>query len=120
MHLAVCPGNAAVFLQNYGGVVIDTGRAALEEGQYQHYAQFTGKLAETLCRRAWNGLGKVTELCVFLLAEIQAVVQFLKNHKLCALCCTGADTFLKTGDVPGDVCGAVLLHHSYFERSHYL
>jgi hypothetical protein len=41
-------------------------------------------------------------------------MKFLKHHKLCALCGAGADAFLQTGDIPGDVLGAVLLHHSNF------
>ena len=48
-------------------------------------------------------------------------MQLLQYHQLGALRCAGADTFLKTRSVCGDVGGAVLLHHAYLELSgHYL
>ena len=114
MHLAVGAGNASVLLQDYCGVVVDAGGAALEKGQHQNYSKLTGQCTETLGGRPGDGLCKVTELCVLLLAEIEAVVKFLKYHKLCAFGCAGADPFLKPGYVPGNVCGAVLLHHANF------
>jgi hypothetical protein len=41
-------------------------------------------------------------------------VKFLKHYKFSALCSAGTDAFLESGDIPWDVLGAVLLHHSNF------
>ena len=85
MHLAVFAGNGAVLFQHHGRIVIDSGGSALEKRQDDHNPQFLGQSAETVRRRAWNGLCQIAEPGILFLAEIKAVVQFLQHHKLGAL-----------------------------------
>ena len=120
VHFAVLSGDAAIGLQYHGGIVVDAGCTALEQRQHDDHAQFLGQGAERLRGRAGNGFCQVAQAGVFFLAEIQAVVQFLQNYQLGTLGGACADIGLKAGDVARNVGGAVLLHHSNLERSHYL
>ena len=120
VHLAVGAGNAAVRLQDHGGIVINAGRTALKQRKHQHNAQFLGQLAVGLRGRPGDGLRQVAQLGVFLLAEVQTVVQFLQHHQLGTLRSGFTDVLLQTGHILGDMGGARLLHHAYLQFSHYL
>ncbi len=120
MHFAVLTGYGAIGLQYHGGIVVDAGGAALKEGKHNDYAQFLGQGSETIGGGAWNGLCQVTEPGVFLLAEVEAVVQLLQHNQLGPLGSDFAHVALQSGDISGNVGRAVLLHHAYFQFSHYL
>ena len=120
VHLAVLAGNGTVRVHYHGGIVIDTGGAALKEGEHDNHAQFLGQGAERLGGRAGNRFGQVAELSVLFLAEIEAVMQFLEHDQLRALGGRLPDVALQAGDVLRNVCGAVLLHHPNFDFPHYL
>ena len=100
--------------------MIDAGRAALKEGKHQDYAQFLGQGSERLGGRAGDGFCQIAEFGVLFLTEIQTVVQFLQHNQLRTLGGSFPDIALQAGDVLGNVCGAVLLHQSYFDFPHYL
>ena len=62
--------------------MVNPGGAALKKGKDNHNAQFPGQGTEAFRGRTWNGFCQIAKARVFLLAEIQAIVQFLKHHKL--------------------------------------
>ena len=70
MHLAVEAGERTVLVQDGGGVVIEAGGAALEEGSDDHDFLFAGNGSQTLSAGAGDGLGEIEEGDVFALAEI--------------------------------------------------
>ena len=120
MHLAVLAGDAAVLLQDDGGVVVNARGAALEEREDDYHAQLLSQRAEGIGGRSGDGLGQVAEFCVFFLAEVKAVVQFLQYDQLCSLGGSLTDVALQALDVILNVGGAMLLHHANFQFSHYL
>ncbi len=70
VHLAIEPGEGAVFVQDGGGVVIKPGRAALKERGDDDDFFFAGDCAEAFGAGTGDGLGEIEERGVFALAEI--------------------------------------------------
>ncbi len=70
MHLAVDVGDAAVFFDGDGGVVIEAGGAALEEAGYEDDAGLLADAGEDVGGWAGNGFGEAEEGVVFALAEV--------------------------------------------------
>ena len=70
VHLAIAPGELAGFVEDDGGVVVEAGRAALEERDDERDPEICGLLRERLGRRARNRLRPVEAPRVFALAEI--------------------------------------------------
>ncbi len=78
MHLPVDARNIPVLLQDDGGVMIESGSPALEEGGDNDHAMFLGEFSEESSRRTGNRLGKVEVVDILHLAEIKSVMQFLQ------------------------------------------
>ena len=85
MHLAVLAGDGTVLFNDNCGIVINSRSAPLEEGKDQDNAKFPGQCAITLGRWSRYRLGEVTEGGLFCLAEINAIVKFLKDNELSTL-----------------------------------
>ena len=120
MHLAVLAGYGSIGLQHHGGVVVNAGGAALEEGEHNDHAQFLGQGTEAFGGGAGNGFCQVAQFGVFFLTEVKAVMQFLQHYQLGPLGGSLTYVALQAGYISGNVGGAVLLHQTYFQFSHYL
>ena len=70
VHLAIDVGDAAVLLDGDGGVVVEAGGAALEEGGDEDDAGLLADAGEDVGGGAGDGLGEAEEVVVFALAEV--------------------------------------------------
>ena len=82
MHLSIDAAQAAVRIDDCGGVVVHTGRAPLEQRADDHHSQFARELRERLGRRARDRLRQVEEPGVLLAAKILRAEQFLQADDL--------------------------------------
>ena len=81
MHLSIDARQAAICVQDHGGVVIDTWTAALEDRADDDHAELGSQGAEPVGGWARNRLGPV-ELCRVLgLTEVGAVVQLRQQDE---------------------------------------
>ena len=81
MHLAVLAGNASVLVEHYSGVVVKSGSTTFEKAGNQNNSTFLGHIAKEFSGRTWYWFCQVEIICRFHLAEIQAIVQFLKHNE---------------------------------------
>ena len=109
VHLAVAAGYGAVALDDHGGVVVESGGAALEERGDDDHLITLGQFAVDIGRRAGNGLGEVEVVDVLHLTEVERVVQLLQYDELCATTGEVGDAVGQALDVVFDVSGVVLL-----------
>ncbi len=70
VHLAVDSAQRAITLQERHCIVIEPGRAALEEGSDDHHLFLPRDGGKPLRGRAGDGLRQIEELGIFALAEI--------------------------------------------------
>ena len=85
MHLAVLARDGTVLFNDNCGIVINSRSATLEERKDQDNAKFPGQCAITLCRWSRNRFREVTDGGLFCLAEINAIMKFLKDNELSTL-----------------------------------
>ena len=117
VHLTILPCDSAVLFHHHCGIVINTRSTTLEQREHQYDSQFLGEGTELLCRWARYRLSKVAQCSLFRLAEINAVMKFLKHHQLRTLGCTVPDIRFQLRDIGSNVLSARLLHHSHFKNS---
>jgi hypothetical protein len=118
MHLAVFAGNGAVFLEDNGGVMVETGGTALEKGGDEHDAAFLGYAAIDVGGGTWDGLGQVEEVDILYLTEIEGVVELLQNNEFCTALGEVTDAIAEALDIVDNIGCVVLLKKSYFQLSH--
>ena len=85
VHLAVGVGDAAVFFDGDGGVVIEAGGAAFEEAGDEDDAGFAADAGEGVGGGAGNGFGEAEEGVVFALAEVLGAEELGEADELGAL-----------------------------------
>ena len=83
VHLAISACDAAIDIEDDRRVMIETWGTTFEETRDEHDVVLSCFLRIELCCIAWNGLGIAEVHHIFRLAEVRAVVQFLKNDELC-------------------------------------
>ena len=88
--------------------MIEPRGTALKEGEDEHDAACTRHLSEVFRGGAGNGFGEAEGVRVFRLAEVEAVVELLKDDELGALSGASADGLREAGDV-GLAVGCVML-----------
>ncbi len=84
VHLAIDAGGRAVGVEDDRRVVVQPGRAALEQRADDDDAVFLGGGGEGFAGRTGNRLGEVELAMVFALAEVQAGEQLLQADHLSA------------------------------------
>src|ERR1700675_2380091 len=87
VHLAVDAAQRAICIEDRGRVVIETGRALLEERRDQHDFISLGGGGKLLRARAGNRLGKIEQSGVFALAEILGLEEFGQADDVRAFSC---------------------------------
>ena len=120
MHLAVFAGNGAVFLEDNGGVMVETGGTALEKGGDEHDAAFLGYAAIDVGGGTWDGLGQVEEVDILYLTEIEGVVELLQNNEFCTALGEVTDAIAEALDIVDNIGCVVLLKKSYFHTFYFL
>ena len=115
MHLAVFAGNGAVFLEDNGGVMIETGGTALEKGGDEDDAAFLGYTAVDVGRGPRNGFCEVEEVDILYLTEIEGVVELLQNNEFCTALGEVTDAIAEALDIVDNIGCVVLLKKSYFK-----
>ena len=85
VHLAVGVGDAAVFFDGDGGVVVEAGGAAFEEAGDEDDAGFAADAGEGVGGGAGDGLGEAEEGVVFALAEVLGAEELGEADELGAL-----------------------------------
>ena len=75
MHLAIFAGERSIVLENCGGVVVDAGSTAFEQGSDDSDMLFFRDAAKFFRRGAGNGLGEIEERVIFPLTKILGAKQ---------------------------------------------
>ena len=70
MHLAIFSGERSILLDNGGGVVVDAGSTAFEQGSDDSDMLFFRDAAKFFRRGAGNRLGEIEERVIFPLTKI--------------------------------------------------
>lgn len=82
MHLSILAQERAVLFEDDGGVVIQAGGTAFEQGADDDHAVLFGQCAKAFGAGAGDRLGEVEFVHRLVLAEVRAVVQFLQQDQL--------------------------------------
>ena len=114
VHLAIFACNRTVALKDYGGVVVETRCAALEERGDEHNGVAACEIAEKRGRGPRNGFGEIEKFGVFCLTEIGRVVQFLQHHEFGTAPGGGGNVSCEAIAVLGGIGHAGHLDKGYF------
>ena len=113
MHLAVEVGDAAIALDGDGGVVVDAGGAALEQGRDEDDVGFAADAGEGVGGGAGDGLGEAEEGVVFALAEVLGAEELGEADEGGSLACGFVDALGGFVEVEAGVRGAGHLDEGY-------
>ena len=102
MHLTMDSCDAAIALENDGGIVVETRCTALEEAGDENNIMLASKGTEEIGGGSWDGLCEVEVVDGFCLAEIGGIVKFLKHYKFCS---TRGDVGNRSGEAGAVVFG---------------
>ena len=81
VHLTLYASDAAVALEDDGGIVVETWRTALEEACDENDRMFAGKGSKEIGGGSRDGFCEVEVVDGFDLAEIGGIVKLLKDYK---------------------------------------
>ena len=106
MHLAIDAAQFSIRIEDRGRVVIEAGRALLEERRDQHDFILLGGGGELFRARAGNRLRQIEQSGVFALAEILRLEEFGQADDVSAFSCRLRNAIERLGQIVGGLGAA--------------